>query len=118
MAKRVKKTVPPREERLAAIGDPKTPRMGGITPKSVEVPEVDDLLSKMKKATAPREVYKFVGFDLGGEDRSVSGRCNHGCSCGPCRRGDCGRCTVDAQRNADRDTVRAYVARYRGIELP
>jgi hypothetical protein len=118
MPKQVKKTVRPREERLAAIGDPKTPKMGGITPKAVEVPEVDDLLSKMRKVSAPKSIpLQYVSFDLGTEE-FVRDHCNHGCSCGPCRRGVCGNCTVDAQRNADRDTVRAYVARYRGIELP
>jgi len=132
MPKQVKKTVRPREERLAAIGDPKTPKMGGITPKAVELPNVEELLGEITKVKADQyrqEIwtgsiapFEFVSFDLGSKegDRSVNGdgRCNHGCACGPCRRGDCGNCTVDAQRNADRATVRAYVARYRGVELP
>jgi hypothetical protein len=112
MAKRIKKTVvPPREERLDNIGDPKTPKMGGITPKNIELPKVDDLLRKME-AVSPafergvRELfvtslanYKFVSFDMGTEAEH-GGLCKYGCGCPPCRRGDCGRCTVDAERHA------------------
>jgi len=114
-----KKIVPPREERQAAIGDPKTPKMGKLSPKNIEVPNVEELLGEIKKALpAPaRMPFQYISFDLGTEPYQ-DGRCNHGCGCGPCRRGNCGNCTVDAQRNSDRDTVRSYVARYRGIDLP
>jgi hypothetical protein len=124
MKKRIEKTVvPSREERMEKIGDPKTPKMGKITPKKIEVPEVDDLLDKLKQAAPPpvvREVWnfpaQFVSFDLAAP---VSGnRCNVNCQCAPCRRGDCGDCYVDRQRNSDRDTVRAFVAKYRGVDLP
>jgi hypothetical protein len=121
MAKRIKKTmVPPREERITAIGDPKTPKMGSITPTKVHVPEVGDLLDKIEKAVAPREVfmppYRFTSFDLGTEVEY--NRCTANCNCPPCRRGACAACLVDAQRNADRLTVRSFVAEYRGIKLP
>src|SRR5271167_3610400 len=62
--------VPPRDERLEQMGDPKPPKMGGITPTKVELPEVDDLLEKLKKVTAPLLVpiftpdWKFIGLDL------------------------------------------------------
>jgi len=127
MGKQIKKTVvPPREERIAEIGDPKTPKMGGITPTTVELPNVEELLGEITKIAADqacREIwsfgspFEFVSFDLGSEDRSVVDRCNHGCSCSPCRHGNCAACTVDAQRNADRQTVRAYVAKYRKVEF-
>ena len=107
MPKNDKTVVPDREKRLDKIGDPKTPKMGGITPKTIKLPSVDGLLDKMQKATEPAVAptvrvrfmppengYKFVSFDLGVS--SNGGRCPHGCSCPFCRRGDCGRCTVDA----------------------
>jgi hypothetical protein len=129
MKRKEKTVVPPREKRLAEIGDAKAPKMGGITPKTVCVPEVDDILGEMKQFSADqacREIwsfgspFEFVSFDLASAegDRSVVDRCNHGCSCDPCRHGNCGACLVDAQRNADRQTVRAFVAEFRGVKLP
>src|SRR5258708_1369036 len=66
MAKRIEKTVvPSREERLEQMGDPKPPKMGGITPTTVEVPEVDDLLEKMGKI-GPKNRKEFLGVPAPG----------------------------------------------------
>jgi hypothetical protein len=103
MQKRIKKTVvPSRDERLAEIGGPKTPRMGSITPKTVEVPPVGDLLDQMRKATAPPKLKIW---------------CTASCHCPPCERGECGSCLVDSQYRLglDRETVRASVTKYRGV---
>jgi len=43
--------VPSREERFEDLGDPKPPKMGSITPQTVDLPHVDDLLEKLKKVT-------------------------------------------------------------------
>lgn len=131
MGKQIKKTVvPPREERLEKIGDPKTPKMGGLTPKKIEVPEVGDLLDKMREAApAPRSRlvrrdltnfksllnFEYVSFDLETEPREHND-CSVGCGCPPCRRGDCMRCLVEAQRfGGDRDALRDAVMQYRGV---
>jgi len=54
MGKQTKKVVvPPREERLEKIGDPKPPKMGKLAPRKVEVPKVEDLLDKLKRVTSP-----------------------------------------------------------------
>ena len=114
--------VPPREERLDQMGDPKPPKMGGITPTKVELPEVDDLLEKLKKVTAPLLVpmltpdWKFIGFDVAHEkDHS---HCHVNCKCPPCLAGYCSRCDVEARRDdVDRTAVRALVAEYRGAVI-
>lgn len=54
MGKKPKIIVPPREERLEALGDPKSPKMGGISPKAVALPEADELVEAMRKATAKK----------------------------------------------------------------
>ena len=106
-----KTRVPPREERLEQIGDPKTPKMGGITPTKLELPEVDDLLDKMKKETQKinsdavleaanqiRESYfqreSFFQRDLWNDSSSSPKAvpCMINCSCEPCRRGACSSC--------------------------
>lgn len=126
MGKQIKKTVvPPREERLENIGKPKTPKIGGITPEKVDLPDVDDLLDKMKKATAPLEysVWSFkvkgfdytIGVDWGTEEVAVNPTCNINCKCPPCQSGQCHSCSVDAMRNADQATVRAAASQYRGV---
>ena len=91
--------VPPREERYEEMGDPKPPKMGKLTPTKIEIPEVDDLLEKLKKVTAPLEFAK----------------CHVGCRCLPCRQGACNGCHVERHRdNPDRDLVRRLVAEHRG----
>jgi hypothetical protein len=123
MRKRIK-VIPPRDERMEKIGDPKTPKMGKITPKSIELPPVDGLLDKMRKATAPVRIkflppengYPPMLFDLGSKDRDAhhGGGCSIKCRCLPCLDGNCDSCYVDAQRyNPDKDVVRALVAQYR-----
>ena len=102
MMKRVKPTtVPSREERLEQIGDPKTPKMGGITPTKLELPEVDDLLDKMKKETRkfnPEIRESFFQRDLWNDyqQQEYSSKntapCMINCSCEPCRRGACSSC--------------------------
>jgi len=87
-----KKVVPSREERLEQIGDPKAPKMGGITPTKVELPEVDDLLDKMKKA-APQnligpDLINFRNLFIGDSEQPYQ-PCSIGCQCLPCLRGDC-----------------------------
>jgi hypothetical protein len=122
MRRRIKKTVvPPREERMEKIGDPKTPKMGGITPKSIEVPEVDDLLKKMNRATAhvSRQIflppYRFVSFDLVTE--AAYGRCRVGCDCEPCRSGACGSCLREADRRERREVyeMKPRHSRYKNL---
>jgi hypothetical protein len=108
-----KKIVPPREERLERIGDPKAPKMGGVTPKKVELPEVDDLLDKLKKVTAPFSA-GFITFDLCAETFDHS-HCHVNCKCPPCLAGFCSLCTVEALRNEPQDVVRAAVTQYRGV---
>jgi len=51
--------VPPREERMEKIGDPKPPKMGSVTPKAVKVPEVDDLLKQMGASETRRSLFDF-----------------------------------------------------------
>lgn len=141
MKKRIEKTVVPnREERLAKIGEPKTPKMGGITPKNIEVPEVDDLLKKLKKVVSVRggvnlrvpcdvvikNLWDNVELPFQYVDQSRSraveqeygGWCNVGCKCPPCLRGACVGCLVDAERYSDKETIRTVVAQYRGVKLP
>jgi hypothetical protein len=91
--------VPPRAERYEEMGDPKPPKMGKLTPTKIEIPEVDDLLEKMKKVTAPLEF----------------SQCHVSCRCLPCRQGACNGCHVERHRdNPDRNLVRDLVAQYRG----
>lgn len=91
--------VPPRAERYEEMGDPKPPKMGKITPTKIEIPEVDDLLEKLKKVTAPMELVK----------------CGVGCRCLPCLQGACSGCHVERHRyDADRTLVQQLVAQYRG----
>ena len=116
--------VPSRDERLAKIGDPKTPKMGGITPKTISVPEADNLLNKMRKAAPPTprmsaytpngwvDLGKIVSFDFETEPREQGGPCRWGCSCPPCQRYECGSCLVDAQRG--KDAFPDYARKYRG----
>lgn len=93
-----KKTVPPRDERLEKMGDPKPPKMGKVAPTKIDVPPVDDLLEQLKKVTAPLE------------------RCTVDCQCLPCQQGRCDGCHVERVRdNPDRDVVRAAVTQYRGV---
>jgi hypothetical protein len=112
--------VPSREERLEIIGGPKPPKMGGVTPKTVDLPEVDDLLEKMKQVT-PKTKKDLLSVPLPGtidfgelwtkEDHS---HCHVNCKCPPCLGGFCSRCTVEALRNEPQDVVRAAVTQYRG----
>ena len=91
--------VPPRDERYEEMGDPKPPKMGKLTPTKIEIPEVDDLLEKLKKVTAPMEFSK----------------CHVNCRCLPCRQGACNGCHVERHRdNPDRALVRQLVSEYRG----
>lgn len=96
MGKQIKKIeVPSRDERLDQMGDPKPPKLGGISPTTVEVPDVDDLLEKMNKVVPkkrkPRlsDTFKaeFIGnfMDLNQEYNP----CTIGCPCEHCRRGEC-----------------------------
>jgi hypothetical protein len=104
--------VPPRAERYEEMGDPKPPKMGKITPIKIEIPDVDDLLEKMKKVTAPD--LRTIGFTIE-EVYTEFGKCHVGCRCLPCLQGACGGCHVERHRdNPDRDLVRALVAQYRG----
>lgn len=113
--------VPPRDERIEQIGDPKAPRMGSITPTSVELPEVDDLLKKMERIgpktrkellsiPMPAGVdfgelwtkedlnFKFFISDFVQREYSVNGSdCTINCPCGPCRSGNCFGCTINYQ---------------------
>jgi hypothetical protein len=94
--------VPPRVERYEEMGDPKPPKMGKITPTKIEIPEVDDLLDKLKKVTA-------------GQDFS---KCTANCRCLPCLQGACDGCHVERHRdNPDRALVRQLVSHYRGASL-
>jgi hypothetical protein len=125
MKRKIKKTVvPPRKERMEKIGNPKTPKMGGITPKNIEVPEVDDLLDKMKKAFSDRSftnpdlvnvknLYRQgFSYDIETESQGHS-RCSINCGCAPCLRGECGRCTEDVKR---REAMRNLIAgKYSGL---
>ena len=93
MGKQIQKTeVPPRDERLEQMGDPKPPKMGGITPTSIDLPDVDDLLEKMNKVVPKKKLRlsdtfkaEFISFDL----ETEFSRCSIGCPCDPCRRGEC-----------------------------
>jgi hypothetical protein len=93
--KRIEKIkVPSRKERLEQIGDPKPPNMGEISPTTVDIPEVDDILEKMNKVVPKKklrlsETFKaeFMSFDLDQHDDDV--RCPIGCPCDPCRNGQC-----------------------------
>jgi hypothetical protein len=94
--------VPPRAERYEEMGDPKPPKMGKISPTKIEIPEVDDLLEKMKKLSA-------------GQDFS---KCTANCRCLPCLQGACDGCHVERHRdNPDRALVRQLVSHYRGASL-
>lgn len=111
---REKKIVPLRKKRMEEMGDPKTPKMGSVTPKTVQAPVVGDLIEEMRQAT----LSDLLTIDYAAiEEMLMGGRCKSNCHCPPCERGDCDRCYVDAQRNADRKTVRAYVAEYRGVKF-
>jgi hypothetical protein len=90
--------VPPRVERYEDMGDPKPPKMGKITPTTIEIPVVDDLLEELKKTCATE-------FD----------KCWVNCKCLPCQQGKCGGCHVERLRaHPDRELVRQTVAQYRG----
>jgi hypothetical protein len=91
--------VPPRAERYEEMGDPKAPKMGKLTPTKIEIPEVDDLLEKMKKVTAPLEM----------------GGCDINCQCLPCRQGACSGCHVERLRYAEPSVLREAAAKYRGV---
>jgi hypothetical protein len=130
-----KKVVPPREERREQMGDSKPPKMGGVTPQTVEVPEVDDLLEKLKKIGVGPQTRKELlrvpspgAVDFNGLRRMVDGdwdtifteggHCHVNCKCPPCQSGYCSRCTVEAMRDdVDRTAVRAAVAEFRGVVL-
>jgi len=51
-----KEIVPSREERMENIGEPKPPKMGSISPTSIQLPEVDDLLAQLHHAPKPKKV--------------------------------------------------------------
>ena len=92
--------VPPRDERYEEMGDPKPPKMGKLTPTKIEIPDVDDLLEKMKKITTAPQDFTW---------------CNVQCRCLPCQQGHCEGCHVERHRdNPDRSLVRQLVAQYRG----
>lgn len=91
----IEKIVPPREERWEKIGKPKPPKMGNVNPTTISVPAVDDLLKQLEKVTPKKD-------------------CTHNCNCGPCDRGNCAGCLVDAVRNSDLSTIREAVKKYRG----
>jgi hypothetical protein len=99
-----KEIMPSRDERTEQMGKPKLPKMGGITPATVELPDVDDLLKKLKRASALNGVlYKEQG-----------GHCHIACKCGPCQSGYCSKCEVEAVRDhPDRFMVRSLVRQYR-----
>ena len=97
--------VPPRDERLEQMGEPKPPKMGGITPTSIDLPEVDDLLKAMNKVF-PKTRKELLRVPMSGavdyaalwkKEDEQSNDCPVRCRCAPCRRGDCGRCTADPQ---------------------
>ena len=95
--------VPPRAERYEEMGDPKPPKMGKLTPTKIEIPEVDDLLEKLKKVTTAGQEFS---------------KCTANCKCLPCLQGVCDGCHVERLRDhPDRALVREAVGQYRGTWL-
>jgi hypothetical protein len=95
---KMSKIVPPRIERLQEMGNPKAPKIGGISPKTVQVPPVEDLIMKMQDAVL---------------EEKQNPPCCINCKCPPCRRGDCRNCYVSAAR--DTKAVKDYASMYRGV---
>jgi hypothetical protein len=105
-----------REERFDGIVGLKMPKMGSITPKNIEVPEIGDLLGKIRAAVLAPSLTSLdltdfknswnyrTSFDFETKPEQ-GGRCRYGCGCLPCRCGDCGNCTVDAQRETAWDAA-------------
>ena len=74
--------------RIVKVAEPKPPRMGKITPETVEVGSADDLLSALK----------FFAQMNRNEETQTQRPCHIGCCCEPCRNGACHQCTVDAMK--------------------
>lgn len=55
-----KEAVRSREERMESLGDPKAPRMGGLAPKTVDLPEVDGLLEEMERSARKRRFPRIL----------------------------------------------------------
>lgn len=138
MGKRIeKKIVPPRDERMEDLGKPKTPKMGGITPKKVELPEVDGLLDKMKQALPEMfeppmwaRFYTTDDYERDFRSRYLSdferefmidpsepklSHCHINCQCLPCQQGRCSGCHVERLRHSgDTEAIREAMRQYRG----